>query len=44
VTRLSEGRIVEQRDPVRRDRRHLGVRAHPPLAPAGLLGYRGRGC
>jgi len=37
AARRAEGRIVEQRDPVRRDRRHLGVRAHPPLAPAGLL-------
>src|ERR1700722_12796733 len=41
---LGEGRIVEQRDPVRRDRRHLGGRAHPPLAPARLLRYRGCGC
>ena len=36
----AEGRIVEQRDPVRRDRRHLGGRAYPPVAPAGLLRSR----
>ena len=32
-----EGRGTEQRDTVRRHRRHLGWRAHSPVAPARLL-------
>ena len=33
----AEGRNVEQRDTVRRYRRYLGWRAHPPVASAGFL-------
>jgi ribosomal-protein-alanine N-acetyltransferase len=34
----AEGRIVEQRDTLRRHRRHLGWRAHPQVASAGFGG------
>jgi hypothetical protein len=34
----AEGRIVEQRDTLRRHRRHLGWRAHSQVASAGLDG------
>src|SRR5260370_41962180 len=35
--RHAEGRTVEQRDTLRRHRRHLGGRAHPPVASPGLV-------
>jgi hypothetical protein len=34
----AEGRILEQRDTLRRHRRHLGWRAHSQVASAGFGG------
>src|SRR5690348_13261425 len=38
----AEGRMVEQRDTVRRHRGDLGRRAYPPVAAAGYLGRGAR--